>query len=150
MRWIAVLPLLLLPGVTGCSQSCEDFYSMESPEDEDLPTLQTVDEDEANLTLFVVGYNDRETPVTVTFDGEVLLTASLPEVPNSSSCGDSSPVFRYDFAVDDGPHQLAAEDGEQDASLDIEARDRHLWVLLGSQDPFPLDLTLYRHRPQFG
>ena len=139
---------LLLAGCStllGGDDPC-DLTAPPSPKVLAEPGYQQVTEDEANVGILV---NNSGPPsrVTVRLDDKVALNVELPD---SQGCA-HSPVYSYYYNLQPGRVDVTAASGDGRTTTEpmlVDARKR--WVLVTTQESFPMRLVVSRDKPAFG
>ncbi len=144
---LASAPLLL----AGCStllagdDPC-DLTSPPSPRTLTEPAYPQVAEADGNVGI-VVNNSGPPSRVTVRLDDEVALDVELPD---SEGCA-HSPVYSYYYNLQAGRVDVTAEGSDRRSKTERMLVDERIgWVLVTTQESFPMRLVVSRDRPVFG
>lgn len=110
------------------------------------PALPQVAENEGKVGIIITN-SGAPTRVTVRVDGEVALDVELPD---SSGCS-HPPIYTYYYDLPPGGTEVVARaEGGKRKTAGLRVGREMRWVLVMTQESFPIHLTVSRERPGFG
>ena len=149
--WAAIAVLLSVAVLTGCTRLWErsdpcDPGSPAPVKTVTEPAVRQVGENDGNVGIIVTN-SGPPTRVTVRVDDAVALDVELPD---SVGCS-HPPIYTYYYDLPPGNTDVIARaEGSKRKTAGLRVGKGMRWVLVMTQESFPVHLEVSRERPVFG
>lgn len=148
------LPVLTVPLITSCgaNQPSADACFRRARMEEDQLQVHPVDvapvpEGQANVILNLTSHARRVERLRITFDAVQALDVELPD---SLGC-EHPPVFTFGFDVPEDTLDVRVSAGDDVLEERLEVpREGTRWLVVSTDDGFPLRASVMDELPQFG